>query len=211
MGPLIDTIVGNPGDYPSGKLRKGQTLRIIDLDGQQCADFSSFNLHNPVEQYNGPLSQAINSSFQFTTGSEFYTDRGNLMWTMMADTCPTAAHYSGGGFCSNAMNDAVGSDIHGVTGSPGRRGCRETIELGLEANGISPRALDSLSCFNFFMTIGNDPDGIYEIRVGKSKPGDYVDLRAEMDILWVCSCCQFLGPVNGTAPSPLKFETYDVT
>ena len=208
LGKLLETSIGQPGECPSGKVRQGQTLRLIDVEGRQCADFSTFNLHNPVEQYNGPISQFLNRSFQFTTGSKFYSDRGNLMWTMTQDRCPSAAHYSGGGFCSNAMNDAVGNEILGVVGTPGRRGCRETIELGLQANGIDPKVLDSLSCFNFFMTIGNDADGTYEIRVGKSNAGDYVDLHAAMGILWVCSVCQFLGPVNGTAPSPLKFELY---
>lgn len=206
-GKRLDLIVGQPGDYPSGRVRRGQTLRIITPKGQQVADFCSFSLANPREQYNGPYSQMFDRSHAFTTGHRMYTNRCRLMWTITDDTC--GYHYSGGGFCSNAMNNAVGMNVPGVIGTPGRRGCRETVELGLAANDVSPRVLDSLSCFNFFMIIAYGRNGIYEIRRSKAKPGAYVDLRAEMDILWVCSVCQFLGSVNGDNPTELIFETYD--
>jgi uncharacterized protein YcgI (DUF1989 family) len=58
------------------------------------------------------------------------------------------------------------------------------------------------------MNVAYEPDGRWEIYQPKSKAGDYIDLRAEMDLFWVSSVCFWPEVVNGDKPTPLRFETY---
>jgi len=65
---------------------------------------------------------------------------------------------------------------------------------------------------HLFMNVFYRPDGTWGIGRPKSKAGDHVDLRAEMDLFWACSVCSeppVLNPVNGDRPTPLRFESYE--
>ena len=69
--------------------------------------------------------------------------------------------------------------------------------------------MQSVSCFNVFINVGYDPDGSRVLREPKSKAGDFIDLRAEMYLLWLVSVCYWPQIVNGSKPTPLRFESYE--
>jgi uncharacterized protein YcgI (DUF1989 family) len=63
---------------------------------------------------------------------------------------------------------------------------------------------------NFFMNVPVEADGQMAIVDGWSKPGDHVDLRAEMDVLVAISNCpQIYNPCNGGRPTPIRLVTYE--
>ena len=80
---------------------------------------------------------------------------------------------------------------------------RELAKHGLGAEHIVPNV-------NFFMYVPVDAEGNAEIRESRSKPGDFVDLRAEMDLLAVLSTCpEALNDATGAAgPTPIRVIVY---
>jgi uncharacterized protein len=201
-GTLAHEEVVQPGDGTVGEVKKGQILRIVDLEGQQVADFCSWSLEDPAEYCDMIYSTFLKGSWKLTEGDTLITKRCRPLWTIVNDTC--GVHYSGGGFCSRDSNEEL--DIH-------QPGCRDTLEEQLAKHGLSPLYLSPSACFNVFMNFPYYPDGRWEILAPATGPGDHIDLRAEMDVLWAVSVCNFPGPppCNGERPTPLKFELYDPT
>jgi uncharacterized protein YcgI (DUF1989 family) len=137
-------------------------------------------------------------SWKLKEGDELVSMHVDPMWTIVSDD--SNLHYSGGGFCSRDLNRLMGVDQHG---------CRDTLEEQLAKFDLPPTVLNPAACFNVFMNFPYGADGSWEILVPNTSPGSKIDLRAEADILWVVSVCQFPGNCNGDKPTPLKFEVFD--
>lgn len=197
-GNLLSSKTIQPHHHGSGILKKGQTLRIVDVEGQQVADFVSLRLNAPGEYLDCVYTNWLLNRWRWHKGDTIVTNLMNPMWTITDDTVDD--HYTGGGFCSQVARKKFGID--------NEKGCRDTLEDALAANGLSKANLQSVSCFNVFMNVGYEPDGAWVIREPKSKAGDFIDLRAEMDLLWLVSVCYWPEVVNGKSPTPLRFETY---
>lgn len=199
LGRLLNSQTIQPHHYGFGMLKKGQTLRIVDVEGQQVADFVSLRLNEPTEYLDCVYTNWLLNRWRWHAGDTIYTNLMNPMLTITADTVDD--HYTGGGFCSRVARRLFKIDDE--------KGCRDTLEDAFEANGIAKVHLQSVSCFNVFMNVGYDPDGSWVLREPKSKAGDFIDLRAEMDLLWLVSVCYWPQIVNGSKPTPLRFESYE--
>lgn len=191
-----------PAHTTSGTIGKGQTLRIVDVEGEQVADFVSWKLGDIAEYIDVVYTNCANRSWKIHKGQSIYSKELNPMWTILHDDCDE--HYMGGGFCSRALNR--------FDGNPNKEGCRDRLEREIAKHGLLPMHLQSVSCFNVFMNVGYDPDGTWVIRRPTTKAGDYIDIRADMDMLWAVSVCNYgpPPPTNGDRPTPLKFELYDI-
>jgi uncharacterized protein len=201
-GTLVEEIIVQPGTYGTSTVKKGQILRIIDVEGEQVADFCSWNLHDPSEYCNVIYTMCAKQGWKdFVPGDVIYTKNMNPLWTIVADTC--GVHYWGGDFCSGPLNDFLGTTNKGY-------GCRERLEEALAEHGLSPLYLNTAACFNVFMNFPYNADGSWVYTLPVTKAGDHIDLRAEMDALWAVSCCHALGETNAANPTPLKFELYDL-
>jgi uncharacterized protein YcgI (DUF1989 family) len=198
LGTLLKGQTAPAHTYATGEMKKGQVLRIVDVEGQQVADFVSLKLKDPTEFLDCVYTNWILSRYRWHKGDIIYTNHMNPMWTIVEDMVDD--HYTGGGFCSQDARKRFNVD--------GEKGCRDTIRDAFAANGIDPNLLQSVSCFNIFMNVAYEPDGRWEIHQPKSKAGDYIDLRAEMDLFWASSVCFWPEVVNGEKPTPLRFETY---
>ncbi len=182
----------------SGVVRKGERLRIIDVEGQQVADFVSIRLGDPTEYLDCVYTSWRNGRYLWRQGDAIYTNHMTPMWTIVDD--PTGNHYTGGGFCSRDARRFYYGDE--------QRGCRDVLEDEFRANGFDPRLLQSVSCYNIFMTVQYTPAGEWKIDLPITGPGDYLELRAEMDLMWMVSVCAWPQVVNGAKPTPLRFETF---
>ena len=81
--------------------------------------------------------------------------------------------------------------------------CRENFLIEVAKHGMTKR--DIVGNINFFMNVPIQPDGSLAIVDGVSKPGDYVEMVAEMDVLAVISNCpQVNNPCNGFNPTPVR-------
>jgi urea carboxylase-associated protein 1 len=133
-----------------------------------------------------------------TTGHGLYSDLGRRLFTIVADTC--GRHDTIGGCCSAESNRLR----YGVEGTPN---CRDGFLRALARVGLGKK--DIVANLNFFMNVPVAPDGSMAIADGRSRPGDHVDLRAEMDVLVaVSNCPQIYNPCNGGRPTPIRLVTY---
>jgi uncharacterized protein len=180
-------------------LKPGQTLRIVDLEGRQAVDFLCYNAANPEERYNAADTMKYAKTIFLTRGHGIYSDLGRRLFTIVEDTC--GRHDTIGGCCSAESNELR----YGVKDTPS---CRASFLRALAPFGLGKK--DIVANLNFFMNVPVEPDGTMGIVDGLSKPGDYVDLRAEMDVLAVISNCpQTRNPCNGFNPTPIRLIVTD--
>jgi uncharacterized protein len=197
---LYDKIV--PARTPwSGFVRAGQVLRIIDLEGQQAVDTLFYAAGNFAERYDAQATLAAQGSAYIGTGTPILSNEGRVMLTVTADSA--GLHDTSAGACSCEAN-TVRFGHH----TRYMHACRENFIVELAKYGMTKR--DIVSNINFFMNVPILPNGELAIVDGVSKPGDYVELRAEMDVLCVISNCpQVNNPCNGFNPTPIRILIWD--
>jgi len=189
---LSDRVV-EPGPF-SIKLKAGDHLRIIDLEGQQAVDFLVYDAGDEENRYNAANTVKLNRSIYLGAGFKLYSDLGEVLMTITEDT--VGRHDTLGGCCSKEVN----FQRYGIAGTAN---CRDNFITALAEHGMRPR--DIPANINFFMYVPVKPDGSTEIIEGLSEPGDYVDLRAEKDTLVVISNCpQLYNPCSGWNPTPVR-------
>jgi uncharacterized protein len=190
--------------HPAGErwmkvLEKGQTLRIIDMEGNQAVDTIFYNADNLAERYS--LTHTIQSqgALYLTTGSKIMSSEGRTMLTIVADTC--GRHDTLGGGCASESNTVRYSLEKRYMHS-----CRDNFTLAAAHSpyGLSKR--DIVSNINFFMNVPVTPEGKLTFEDGVSAPGKYVEMRAEMDVIvLVSNCPQLNNPCNAYNPTPVRF------
>lgn len=180
----------------SGIVRKGQHIRIVDLEGQQAVDTLFYCVGKPDERYSAQDTLGEQGSAYVTTGTRLLSNEGSLMATMVADT--SGDHDTSAGACSCEANTVrFGHQTRYM------HACRENFLV--ELNKYSMNKRDIVSNINYFMNVPVLPNGELAIVDGESKPGDYVEIRAEMDIMCLISNCpQVNNPCNGFNPTPIR-------
>ena len=192
-GTMLSDRVVEPGPF-SLKMAAGDHLRIIDLDGQQAVDFLVYDAADEENRYNAANTVKLNRSIYIGAGFKLYSDLGEVLMTVVEDT--VGHHDTLGGCCSTEVN----YQRYGIKGTAS---CRNNFIKALAEHGMTPR--DIPANINFFMSVPVRPDGSTEITEGLSQPGDYVDLRAEKDVLVVISNCpQLYNPCSGWNPTPVR-------
>ncbi len=185
------------------KVRQGQVLRIIDLEGNQAVDTIFYNAEDTAESYSVTDTLQQQGGIYLSTGSVLVSNRGRPMLTIVADTC--GRHDTLGGACaaeSNTVRYAVQKKF--------MHSCRDNYLLALAHadNGMGKR--DLVPNVNFFMNVPVTPEGGLRFADGVSAPGKYVELRAEMDVLvLVSNCPQLNNPCNAYNPTPARFLVWD--
>jgi urea carboxylase-associated protein 1 len=176
-------------------MRRGQTLRIEDLEGQQAVDLICYNLDNLAEKFWAAHSAKLNGTIYLTTGDVLYSDRANPMMTIIEDTVGVNDVICGS--CSYAL------DVVRYGAERAQPGCMDNFEAAVAPWGIARE--DVPMCFNIFLRYPVEGDGKVSIdHPAPSSAGDYMVLRAEADLLIAISNCpQENNPCTGFNPSPL--------
>ena len=174
----------------------GQTLRIVDLEGNQAVDFLLYAAEDDAERYSAQDTVAAQGNLFLRKGTVLRSNEGRAMMTITATTVDY--HDTIGGACSCESN-TLRYGHH----TKAEHAC---VENFLEANLREGRGKrDIVSNINFFMNVPVEPDGSLGIVDGISAPGLSVDLRAEMDVIVVVSNCpQINNPCNGFNPKPVR-------
>lgn len=191
-----------PANAPfSVVVRKGQTIRIVDSEGQQAVDTLFYKAGNIAERYSAHDTVTAQGAAYITTGSPVISNEGNLMLTVTADT--VGYHDTSAGACSVESN-TVRFGHH----TRFMHACRENFVLEGAKYGMTKK--DIVPNINFFMNVPIEPDGKLAIVDGLSEPGNYVELRAEMDVICLISNCpQVNNPCNGFNPTPISVLIWD--
>jgi len=174
----------------------GQTLRIVDMEGNQAVDFLLYATHDDSERYSAQDTVASQGNLFLRTGTVLRSNEGRPM--MVITGTSVEYHDTIGGACSCESN-TLRYGHH----TKSQHAC---VENFLEANLTEGRSKrDIVPNINFFMNVPVEADGALGIVDGISAPGLTVDLRAEMDVTVVVSNCpQINNPCNAFNPTPVR-------
>ena len=195
-----DPLTLAPGAGVSFEIEAGQRFKLTQPEGEQVADLISFNRDDVRELLSMHSSRAINLNWRLTAPHMLYSNRSRTMWQIEEDT--TGENYCGGGYCSEHLNVARYGDA-----GKGAPSCQSNLEAAVRGYDMDRRSFNVDACFNVFMTVAYDQDGVWEIRPPKGKPGDYMVMRALMpQIVAVSNCPVLFNPCNNFRLKPLVLE-----
>lgn len=205
-------------------VKRGQLLRVTDLEGQQVGDLALLNEHDLADKFSPSYTREHTFTFDpetmlvqsmlsgFTTGDELISTVRHVMATITADTpTPAGVHDLTMRSCARWVYEQA---AEAGLGSP-QDGCFDLLSRALGPYGVEPGNLPD--AFNLFMNVPYDrATGRLEIREPVSKPGEYIELRAEMDLLCALSACpdDCCSLCNGPAPhaaKPLQIQIFTET
>jgi uncharacterized protein YcgI (DUF1989 family) len=197
-GTIIQEWIIPARGYAAFNMEKGQVLRFVDIEGKQVPDLVCFNAQELGEAINMGNSLLINKRREFIKGNVIYSIRCRAMMTITDYS--NELSYAYGPMCSEEVNRIR----YGV---PNTANCRGNLAMALGPWGFNYR--DIPNAFVPFMNVEVDENGTMEIREPTSVPGDYYDLRAEMDLLiGISNCPQERNPCNGWNPTPMGVIIY---
>ena len=196
---VVDEVIPAKGHW-AREMKRGEVLRITDIEGQQAIDFICYRLDNLAEKFWAAHSAKLNGTIYLTTGHVLYSDQANPMMTITEDTVGVNDVICGS--CSRALDVVRYGEAKAVPG------CMDNFEAAIEPWGLERK--DVPMCFNIFLDYPVEEQGKVAIdHDAPSKPGDYIDLRAEMDLLAVISNCpQENNPCNGFNPSQIRATVF---
>lgn len=197
--PRLDQVIAARAPW-SGIIHRGETLRIIDLEGQQAVDTLFYRADDFAERYSAQDTLRVQGSAYLTTGSRLMSNEGNVMLRLTADDC--GRHDTSAGACSCEANTArFGQQARYL------HACRENFVLEISRYGMTKR--DIVPNLNFFMNVPISPNGDLIVADGLSTPGSRLEMVAEMDVLCVISNCpQVNNPCNGFNPTPIQVQIF---
>lgn len=192
---VLDDVVA-PRVAWSGVVKRGQVLTIVDVGGNQSADFLCFDALDTTQRYSVQDTLAAQRHAYLVEGSILMSNEAHPMMTVIGSEIDR--HDTIGGACSKESN-TLRYGHHTLF----HHACRENFLIEGSRYGLGPR--DVVSNINWFMNVPVEADGTLGIVDGMSAPGKRVALRAEMDVLVIISNCpQVNNPCNDFNPTPLR-------
>jgi uncharacterized protein len=187
------------GGYWMHVVKAGETLRLVDVEGNQAADTLFFNADNPSERYSATDTLREQCNVYIGAGTVIRSDICRPMLTVTADT--VGRHDTLGGACATESNT-----VRYALETKTMHACRDSYLLAISENeqfGLTKR--DIAHNINFFMNVPVTPDGRLTFADGVSAPGKYVEMRAEMNVIVLISNCpQLNNPCNAYNPTPIE-------
>lgn len=195
------------GEAWMGLVKRGQTFRIVDLEGNQAVDTLFMNAHDANERYSPSQTIVATNQLYLGLGSRLYSNENRHIATITADTC--GRHDTLGGACSCESNT--------VRYAPDKypmHSCRNNFMYALANHpiaqdaGLKVRHLGAN--INFFMNVPVTPEGHLSFADGISDAGKYVELQAHIDlIVLISNCPQLNNPCNAYNPTAIRLLTWD--
>jgi urea carboxylase-associated protein 1 len=187
----------------SRTVARGQTVRIVDLEGNQAVDTLFFDAHDPTERYSAVDTIREQGNIYLTTGTRLVSTEGNLLLTIVADTC--GRHDTLGGACAAESNQ-----VRYALEKKYMHNCRDTFLLEIQTRLERLGKRDITHNINFFMNVPVTPEGGLTFEDGISGSGRYVELRAERDVtILISNCPQLNNPCNAFNPTPIQVLVWD--
>jgi len=195
---IYDEIVA-AGEPWMHKVKRGQYIRIIDLEGNQAVDTLFYHTDDPAERYSAVDTLRRQANIYLTTGSKLYSTEGRVMLTITADSC--GRHDTLGGACASESNT-----VRYALEKRHMHSCRDNFLQALtSAHKVGMSKRDLTSNINFFMNVPVTRDGRLTFEDGISSPGKFVEMRAEMNVIVLISNCpQLNNPCNAYNPTPIR-------
>jgi uncharacterized protein YcgI (DUF1989 family) len=180
------------------ELRRGQLLRVIDPLGEQVSDLIAFGRDQRGEWLSSGRSIDYNDTIFFTSGHALYSNRSRVMLTIGRDT--VGRH----DFLYTPCSPETFTLLYKHQGP--HPSCFENLSRSLSHFGVEPDNIPTT--FNIFMNVEIAADGRLAVRPPRSRPGDYIELRAEMDLIIGLTACS-AEMSNNYRFKPIDFEIED--
>ena len=193
----IDTYLLEPHTGLAFNIRGDQILRVIDIEGGQVVDLTSYSQQDPQEYLSSPRTMDFNNKIYFSTGDILYSDQSNPMWTITDDK--VGQHCFLFAPCDQKMFEIT----YGVTEA--HPNCFDHLSRSLAPFGILPEQV--FVPFNIFMNAQINEKGEIDIKPPLSKPGDFIELQAEVDMVVGISACSAYKS-NDYSFSPIGLEIF---
>ena len=182
----------------SGIVKKGQRLKITDIEGQQAVDFLCYDNNDRSDRYSATNTMKVQGNIYVGLGSILYSDSGTQLLEVVEDT--TGKHDTVYGCCSNPNNLLR----YGVKTT---ESCYTNFEIELAKNELGKDSI--VPNVNWFMSVPVLEDGTAGVDNVVLQPNSYVTLLAKTDTLAVLSNCpQMHNPCNGYNPTLIQVEIY---
>lgn len=156
----------------SGLVRRGDTMRVINTGGTAGVSLLLYNADDPTERFNAGDTVKIQWTARLSRGRVLFSDMGRVLASITDD--------------SFGFNDALAGGSTSRTneekyGNAALRNTRDNFILLAAKHGLSKR--DVPPCVTLFAPVGVDASGALAWQGKGAAAGDYVDLRAELDLL----------------------------
>ncbi|MDB4882153.1 MAG: hypothetical protein JWL95_919 [Gemmatimonadetes bacterium] len=178
-------------------VRRGELLKIIDPRGEQVSDVTSFAHDDPSEWLSSGRTIDYANTIYLTAGHTLYSNRSRPMWTIVEDT--VGRH----DFLLTPCSPETFSIIYKTTTH--HPSCFANLVQGLAPFGIAPDAIPTT--LNVFMNVDVLPSGELRILPPRSRAGDHIVLRAEMDLIVGVTACSAELSNNGSF-KPIDVEVH---
>jgi uncharacterized protein len=178
------------------ELKRGESLKVIDPQGEQVADLVAFNRHDTGEAISSGRSIDYAGKIYLSTGDAIYSNRSQVLLHIVEDT--VGRH----DFLLSPCSAEMFRIIYGDT-EP-HRGCFGNLAEALAPYGVAPDAIPT--AFNVFMNVPLDAStGVIRVEPPLSRAGDYIVFEARMDLLIGLTACS-AGQSNNFAYKPIHYE-----
>lgn len=170
------------------EVRAGQTIRVTDPLGEQVADLTAFARNDTREWLSSGRSIDYANTIALTEGHTLHSNRSTPMLVITADT--VGRHDFLLAPCSQEMFQW----LHGIEGD--HPSCFQNLVDALRPYGIEPDQIPT--AFNVFINVNVLPSGELQIDPPPSRHGDYLELRAEIDLIVGLTACSAELTNNGS-------------
>ncbi|HEY2492137.1 MAG TPA: urea carboxylase-associated family protein [Paenibacillus sp.] len=178
------------------RLKHGEIVKVIDVEGQQVADFVAFVASNITERLDPTVTMDVLRSIHVKPNDILYSNVYRPLLTIIEDK--VGRH--------DFFNSACRPEMYGfLYDQPEHTSCYHNLNDSLAEFGIQqPHQHYS---FNLFMNTVIDSQGNIQVKAPLSTAGDYISLRAEMDLIIAISACPCQeSDCNGTHCTPIRVE-----
>ncbi|MBD2532802.1 urea carboxylase-associated family protein [Nostoc flagelliforme FACHB-838] len=194
------------GAYWHYVIKRGNTLRVTDLEGSYGVSIICYNADSPIERLNIADTAKIQFNAFLKKGMVIYSDMGRILFSITEDT---SGHHDLICGCSNAASNAAkyGEGTYNKYGESDYNNSRNNFLKALGKRGLTRK--DLMPNLNLFSRVAVHPNGDLEYVTGNEKPGSFIDLRAEMNVLVIISNCpHVLHPDTVYKPKPIQLTVW---
>lgn len=178
-------------------VKKGEVIRIIDTDGEQVSDLVCFAQNDSSEYFSSGRTVDYNNRLFLTEGHMLYSNRSRPMLRITADHA--GKHSCLYAPCSQEMFEIS----YGAT-EP-HPNCLDNLNMNLAAYEVNA---DHIAApFNIFLNVSISENGELGILPPRTKAGDFIELRAEMDLIVGITACS-AGACNNYHCTAIDVEIY---
>ena len=189
------------GQMWSRVLKRGQILRLTDVEGGAAVAALFYNADDPLERYNMPDTLKAQHIARLTRGYVLFSDMGRVLCSVVEDTC--GWHDTITGHQTAAMSRAkYGEGTYQKLRNDRHRNTRDNFLVELGKHGLGKK--DLTPNVNFFVKVAADQEGQLAWVSGNSRAGSSVALRAELNTLVILSNTPHpMDPGQTYAPTPV--------